>query len=72
MMKSKSNFWEWLGAGILAFGLIIRIINDLIEHENGFIPYLHSHNQLFYWGGITIFALGYLFNPKRKKTNKAK
>lgn len=70
-MNSKSNFWEWLGAGILTFGLIIRIINDLLDQETGIIPYLHDHNQLFYWGGIAVFALGYLFNPKRKNITKS-
>ena len=66
-MKSKLNFWECLGVGILLFGLIIRILNDFLNQETGMIPYLFSHNQLFYWGGLLVFALGYIFNPKRKK-----
>ncbi|MFS4418793.1 hypothetical protein [Maribacter sp. 2307ULW6-5] len=64
----KMNFLEINGLVLIVIGFILMILNGRIE--DSFFSKVAGRYELFYWGGIVIWAAGYMIKQGKKKKQK--
>lgn len=62
------NFGEINGLVLIIIGFILMILNGKIEDD--FFAKVAGRYELFYWGGIVIWAMGYMIKQEKKKKQK--
>lgn len=62
------NLAEKIGFGLIIIGFIFMVLNDRIE-DSTFSVILEKY-QLFYWGGLAIWAIGFIKKEAEKKKQK--
>tara|TARA_R110000868_G_scaffold396002_2_gene668032 strand:- start:3769 stop:3996 length:228 start_codon:yes stop_codon:yes gene_type:complete len=64
----KMNLAEKIGFILIIIGFIFMLLNSQIEN-NQFSGIVDRY-QLFYWGGLAIWAIGYMGKEAKKKKEK--
>ena len=62
------NIAEKIGFGLLIIGFVFMVLNGQIENTS--ISGILEKYQLFYWGGLAIWAIGNISNTAKKKKQK--
>ena len=68
MTIKKMNLAEKIGFTLIIIGFIFMLLNGQIEN-NKFSGIMEKY-QLFYWGGLAIWAIGHMGKEAKKKKEK--
>jgi len=60
----KANIAEWVGMVLCIFSLVITFLEDYIPEA---LPSIMKDYMFWFWLGLLIWALGYLFRTEREK-----
>lgn len=67
-MMKKMNFLEINGFILMVLGFILMALNGKVENE--FLTKLTIRYELFYWGGMVLWASGYVIREQKNKKQK--